>query len=136
ARKAALLRGHMGSAHDSDMIGVRRAAYSVSHPHPAHTVGFGSVLVPLHRVPLSGRHAPSAARRWGRAGQGVTRLPRGSLLSHGCHSLPVPARRKSGALLAAYSTIPEGGHTTDTERQPCRASALITGAGAGGASTP
>jgi hypothetical protein len=42
------------------------------------------------------------------------------MLSYCRNSLPVTARRKSGAPLAAYSTIPEGGHTTDTDRQPCK----------------
>jgi len=48
--------------------------------------------------------------------------------SHCRNSLPVTVRRKSGAPLAAYSTIPQGGHNIDTDRQPCRANAPISGA--------
>src|SRR5215471_15957029 len=126
ARKAAILRGYMWSAHDNDMIGVRHAAHPVAHPHPARTVGFGSVLVPCIGSRSLVAMPPSLPAAGAEAGQGVPRSPRVVLLAPCGHRLPVPARRKSGAPLAAYRTIPEGGHTTETERQPWRANALIT----------
>src|SRR5262249_2876190 len=90
----------------------------------------------LHVVPLSDPTSSSLQALGSEAGQGLTLSNSVSLLSHCRNSRPVTVRRKSGAPLAAYSTIPEGGHTTDTERQPCRVKAPISGACAGEASTP
>ena len=70
------------------------------------------------------------------AGQCLTLSNTGSMFPHCRHSRPVTVRRQSGAPLAPQSTLPEGGHTTDTERQPCRANAPLSGARAAEASTP
>src|SRR5215467_7516324 len=96
-------------------------------------VGF-DVELSLHVVPLSGPTPSSLHALGSEAGQGLALSNSVSLLSHCRKSLPVTARRKSGAPLAAYSTIPEGGHTTDTERQPCSVNAPISGSCAGKAS--
>src|SRR5262249_19501961 len=90
----------------------------------------------LHVVPRSGPMSPALPASASEAGQGLTLSNSVSLVSHCRHSLPATARRKSGAPLAAYSTIPEGGHSTDTERQPCRVKAPISGSCAGEASAP
>src|SRR5215470_12956905 len=89
---------------------------------------------PCWGLPLSGPTPSSLQALGSEADQGLTLSNSVSLLSHCRNSLPVISRRKSGAPLAAYSTIPEGGHTTDTERQPCRVNAPISGAWAGKAS--